>query len=296
MKVPLLGGIFISCRTFEKSVISRHDYLLINEGDMDLQLKGKTALITAASLGIGRATAELLMKEGCKVAICSRNKANLLKTANEIKTIYNIEPLWEVCDINKVSDIENVVKLVNNNYGDVDILVNNCGGPVPGYLESLSDESWDNAFDQVLMSAVRFARLVLPGMQKNNWGRIINITSLSVKQPVDNLILSNSFRSAVTAFAKTLSNQVGKYNITVNNVAPGYTLTARLYELAVTRAKQSGESHEHVLASMANDVPMKRLARPDEVASLVVYLASEQAGYITGSTIGVDGGIIKSTY
>ena len=133
-------------------------------------------------------------------------------------------------------------------------------------------------------------------MQKKNWGRIINITSLSVKQPVDNLILSNSLRNAVTAFAKTLSNQVGKYNITVNNVAPGYTLTARLYELAVARAKNSKESHEHVLASMANDVPMKRLARPDEVASLIVYLASEQAGYITGTTIGVDGGVTKSTY
>ncbi len=263
---------------------------------MDLQLTGKTALVTAASLGIGRATAELLIKEGCKVAICSRNKQNLIKTAEEIKALYNIEPLWEVCDINRTSDIENVVKVVNDNFGDIDILVNNCGGPVPGFFESLLDENWEYAFEQVLMSSVRFARLVLPGMQKKNWGRIINITSLSVKQPVDNLILSNSFRSAVTAFAKTLSNHVGKYNITINNVAPGYTLTARLYELAVSKSKLSGESHEHVLASMANDVPMKRLARPDEVASLIVYLASEQAGYITGTTIGVDGGIIKSTY
>lgn len=263
---------------------------------MDLQLKGKTVLVTASSLGIGRATAELFIKEGCKVAICSRNKSNLINTANEIKSLYNVEPLWEVCDINRISDIENVVKLVNNNYGDIDILVNNCGGPIPGYFESLSDTDWEYAYEQVLMSSVRFARLVLPGMEMKNWGRIINITSLSVKQPVDNLILSNSLRSAVTAFAKTLSNQIGKFNITVNNVAPGYTLTARLYELAVNRAKQSGESHEHVLASMANDVPMKRLARPDEIASLIVFLASEQAGYITGTTIGVDGGVIKSTY
>ncbi len=263
---------------------------------MDLNLKGKTVLVTASSLGIGRATAEMFIKEGCKVALCARNKDNLVKTIQEIKSLYNIEPLWEICDINKLPDIENVVKLVQSTYGDIDILVNNCGGPVPGFFESLKDEEWENAFDQVLMSAVRFARLVLPGMQKKNWGRIINITSLSVKQPVDNLILSNSFRSAVTAFAKTLSNQVGKHNITVNNVAPGYTLTARLYELAVSRAKLSGESHEHVLASMANDVPMKRLARPDEVASLVVYLASEYAGYITGTTIGIDGGIIKATY
>lgn len=262
---------------------------------MDLLLNGKTVLITAASMGIGRATAELFIKEGCKVAICSRSKENLLKAAQEIKSLYSVDPLWVVCDIDKVSDIENTIAVVRKNYGDIDILVNNCGGPIPGYFEDLSDSNWQDAFDQILMSAIRFTRLVLPGMKSKNWGRIINITSLSVKQPVDNLILSNSLRSAVTGWAKTLSNQVGKYNITVNNVAPGYTLTARLYELAVSRAKQSGDSHEHVLASMANEVPMKRLARPDEVGSLIVYLASEQAGFITGSTIAVDGGVIKST-
>ncbi len=263
---------------------------------MELHLQGKTVLVTAGSMGIGRAITELFIKEGCKVAICSRNKENLIKTEKEIKSIYNVEPVWEVCDINKVSDIENTIRTVNNNFGNIDILVNNCGGPQPGYFEDLSDENWEEAFIQVLMSAVRFTRFVLPDMKSNNWGRIINITSLSVKQPVDNLILSNALRSSVTAFAKTLSSQVGKFNITVNNVAPGYTLTARLYELAVARAKQSGDSHEHVLAAMANDVPMKRLARPDEIASLVVYLASEQAGYITGTTIGVDGGVTKSTY
>lgn len=260
---------------------------------MELHLKGKTVLVTAASLGIGRATAELFIKEGCKVAICSRSKENLIKAAQEIKSIYSQEPLWVVCDINKLADIENTVNVVTKNYGDIDILVNNCGGPIPGFFEDLSDNDWQDAFDQILMSAIRFTKLVLPGMKSKNWGRIINITSLSVRQPVDNLILSNSLRSAVTGWAKTLSNQVGKYNITVNNVAPGYTLTARLYELAVNRAKLSGDSHEHVLASMANDVPMKRLARPDEVGSLIVYLASEQAGFITGSTIAVDGGVIK---
>lgn len=263
---------------------------------MEFNLKGKTVLVTAASMGIGRATAELFIKEGCKVAICSRNKENLIKAASEIKSIYSVEPLWVVCDIDKSTDIENTINVIKKNYGDIDILVNNCGGPIPGFFENLSDENWQDAFEQILLSAIRFTRLILPGMKSKNWGRIINITSLSVKQPVDNLILSNSLRSAVTGWAKTLSNQVGKYNITVNNVAPGYTLTARLYELAVSRAKQSGDSHEHVLASMANDVPMKRLARPDEVGSLIVYLASEQAGFITGSTIAVDGGIIRATY
>lgn len=263
---------------------------------MELNLQNKIVLVTASSMGIGRAAAELFIKEGCKVAICSRNKENLLKTVKEIKSLYNVEPLWIVCDINKLEDIENTVKVVSETYGDINILVNNCGGPPAGFFEDMKDEDWEFAFEQILMSTVRFTRLVLPGMKAKNWGRIINITSLSVKQPVDNLILSNSLRSAVTAFAKTLSNQVGKFNITVNNVAPGYTLTSRLYELAVVKAKQSGISHEEVLSSMANEVPMKRLARPDEVASLIVYLASEQAGYITGSTIMVDGGVVKATY
>ncbi len=263
---------------------------------MDLQLKEKTVLVTASSSGIGRRTAELFIKEGCKVAICSHNKENLLKTAQEIKTSYDVEPLWDLCDINEPQDIEDTVSVVRKKLGDIDILVNNCGGPVPGFFEDLYDESWENAFEQVLMSAIRFTRLVLPGMKAKNWGRIINITSLSVKQPVDNLILSNSLRSAVTGFAKTLSNQVGKYNITVNNVAPGYTLTSRLHELSESRAKFSNTTPEKILESMSNDVPMKRLARPEEVASLIVYLASEQAGYINGQTIAVDGGVIKSTY
>lgn len=263
---------------------------------MELNIKGKTVLVTASSAGIGKAAAELFINEGCRVAISSSNKDNLLKAVNEIKVIYGIEPLWEQCDINNPTEIEDLVKHVKNNLGTIDILVNNCGGPQPGYLEELDDNNWEHAFEQVLMSVVRFTKLVLPGMKEKNWGRIINVTSLSVKQPVDNLILSNSLRSGVTAFAKTISSQVGKHNITVNNVAPGYTLTGRLYELAVVRAKQRGISHEEVLATMASEVPMKRLARPDEVASMIVYLASEQAGYITGQTIAVDGGVIKSTY
>ena len=263
---------------------------------MDLGIKGKTVLVTASSLGIGRAAVDEFIKEGYNVAMCSSSKDNLLKAVEEIKNLYNVEPFWTVCDINKPVDIEKSVNLVKQTYGTIDILVNNCGGPTPGYFENLSDSDWQYAFEQVLMSAVRFTRLVLPGMKEKRWGRVINVTSLSVKQPIDNLILSNSLRSAVTAMSKTLSNEYGKYNITFNTVAPGYTLTARLYELAVSRSKESGESHEHVLAQMANNVPMKRLARPDELGAYIVYLASEQAGYITGTTTQVDGGIIKSTY
>lgn len=263
---------------------------------MDFRLKNKVVLLNAASKGIGRAAAELFIKEGCKVALASSNQGNLIKTASEFKKNLGVEPEWVVCDLNKPMDIENAVAEVSRTLGDIDILVNNCGGPIPGKFDELKDVDWSDAMDQVLLSAVRMTREVLPAMKAKNWGRIINITSLSVKQPVDNLMLSNSLRSAVTAWSKTLSNDVGQFAITVNNVAPGYTLTGRLYELAVSRAKETGDSHEHVLASMANDVPLKRLARPDEIGSLIVYLASEQASYINGQTIAVDGGVIKSTY
>jgi 3-oxoacyl-[acyl-carrier protein] reductase len=263
---------------------------------MDFGLQDKKVLVTAASKGIGRATAESFLKEGAKVAICSSSKDNLVNTVEEIKSSIGYEPLWIVCDINKMEDIERTINVFDENFGSVDILVNNCGGPKPGYFEDLVDADWEDGFNQVLMSAVRFTRLVLPSMEARKWGRIINVTSLSVKQPVDNLLLSNAFRSALTSFAKTLSNQIGQYNITVNNVAPGYTLTSRLYELALKRAKESGESHEDVLVSMANNVPLKRLGKPEEIADFIVYLASDNAGYINGTTTQIDGGIIKSTY
>ncbi len=263
---------------------------------MDFQLRDKVVFISAASKGIGRATAELFIKEGCKVAIASSNQGNLIKTASDFKKNLGVEPEWVVCDLNKPMDIESSVREVTRSLGEIDILVNNCGGPIPGKFDELKDTDWSDAVDQVLLSAVRLSREVLPGMKAKNWGRIINITSLSVKQPIDNLMLSNSLRSAVTSWAKTLSDDVGQFGITVNNVAPGYTLTGRLYELAVTKAKETGDSHEHVLASMANNVPLKRLARPDEIGSLIVYLSSEQASYVNGQTIAIDGGVIKSTY
>ncbi|MCX6151924.1 MAG: SDR family oxidoreductase [Ignavibacteriales bacterium] len=263
---------------------------------MDFQIKGKTALVTASSLGIGRAVAELLIQEGCQVAICARDKEKLISTALEIKKQYDVEPIWLVCDINDEKDINKTFDVVQKNFGSIDILVNNCGGPAPGHFDDLLDENWQSAFEQVLLSAVRFTRKALPGMKEKRWGRIINITSLSVKQPVENLMLSNSLRAGIIGFAKTLSNEVGKYNITVNNIAPGYTLTNRLYELAKNKAKIGGESHEHIIAEMSKEVPLGRLARPDEIAAAVVFLASEQAAYITGTTIQVDGGIIKGSY
>jgi 3-oxoacyl-[acyl-carrier protein] reductase len=178
----------------------------------------------------------------------------------------------------------------------VDILINNCGGPVPGYFLELDENDWNHAYEQVLMSVVRFSNLVIPQMVKNKWGRIINITSISVKQPVDNLMLSNSLRAGVTGFAKSLSNEVAKHNITVNNVAPGLTLTNRLYELAVIEAKEKGKSHEEILVEMAKRVPINRLGGPEEIASVVLFLASKRASYVTGNTIQVDGGFTKGLF
>jgi 3-oxoacyl-[acyl-carrier protein] reductase len=263
---------------------------------MDLGIKERTVLVTASSKGIGKAVAEAFFAEGCNVAICARNKESLIETSREIRSKYRVEPFWGVCDLNNVKDIENFYEATIKQFGKVDILVNNCGGPVPGYFSELSETDWTNAFTQVLMSVVRLSHLVLPEMIKQEWGRIVNITSIAVKQPVHNLMLSNSLRAGVTGFAKSLSNEVGNKNITVNNVAPGYTLTNRLYELAVNRAKLSGKSHEEILADMARDVPMSRLGGPEEIASLVIFLASNKAGYITGTTIQVDGGSTRAIF
>ncbi len=263
---------------------------------MEFGIKGKVVLVTASSKGIGRAVAESFAAEGCSVAVCARNKEELINTASEIKKKYGAEPVWCVCDLNQLKDIETTVESVNKNFGRIDILVNNCGGPEPGYFQQLGDKSWQSAFEQVLLSAVRFCNLTVPDMILREWGRIINITSVTVKQPMDNLMLSNSLRNGLIGYAKTLSNEVARYNVTVNNVAPGYTLTNRIYDLAVNKAKLVGKSHEEILTDMAKEIPMNRLAGPEEIASVIVFLASKQAGYITGNTIQVDGGLVKGIF
>jgi 3-oxoacyl-[acyl-carrier protein] reductase len=260
---------------------------------MDLGLKGKVALVTAASKGIGKAIAAGLAAEGCEISICSRTKEDLLNCASDIKKLYGIDPCWNVCDLNKLQDIESTVVSTNKQLGKIDILVNNCGGPAAGTLKDLKEENWQSAYEQVLLSVVRFCNLVTPDMIAKEWGRIINITSVAAIQPIENLMLSNTLRNAIIGFAKTLSNDIAKFNVTVNNIAPGYTLTNRLYELAVNEAKKKGISHEEILVNMAKEIPMNRLARPEEIASITTFLASTQASYITGNTIQVDGGWIK---
>ncbi|PIW69352.1 MAG: 3-oxoacyl-ACP reductase [Ignavibacteriales bacterium CG12_big_fil_rev_8_21_14_0_65_30_8] len=260
---------------------------------MFLGLSRKSVLVTAASKGIGRAIAEEFASEGARVAICSRDKENLLKTSDDIKSKYGIDVLWCVCDLSKRKDVERTVSAVEKEFKSIDILINNCGGPKSGNFSDVDDSDWRDAVDQVLLSAVTATKFVLPKMIEKEWGRIINISSISVKQPIDNLILSNSVRSGLQGLTKSLSNEYGKFNITVNNVAPGYTLTNRVYEIAVNRAKELNVSHEEVLSDIAKEIPLNRLASAKEIASLVVFLASMKASYITGTTIPVDGGYIK---
>lgn len=261
---------------------------------MDLGLKGKNALVTASSKGIGKACAEALASEGCNVMICSRNSENLIQVADELIRNYGTDVHWFKCDLRNPDDIEELVKETYRAFGSIDIVVNNCGGPPSNYIFNFTDDDWNNAYQEILMSVIRISNLVIESMKKNNFGRIINITSVTVKQPIQRLVLSNSLRNAVVGYAKTLSNEVAQFGITVNNVAPGYTLTKRVYDLAVDQAKLTGKSHEEILKSYTQDIPMGRLGKPEEIGNLVAFLASEKAGYITGQTIFIDGGYIKA--
>lgn len=264
---------------------------------MNYDLKNKKVLITAASKGIGFSIAKQFGLEGCKVVISSSNNENIDKAVNLLKSeCNNLDIFGTVCNLNSKENIDNLANFANSKLGGIDILINNCGGPTPGFFDTLKEDDWDYSYNQVLKSAMRLIKHVVPAMKENKFGRIINITSISVKQPVDNLLLSNTFRSGLTAFAKTISNELAQFNITVNNVAPGYTLTDRFKQLISFRANTAGVTYEEMVEKMSNDIPMKRFALPEEIANLVVFLSSPNAGYITGTTINIDGGYTKSTY
>lgn len=264
-------------------------------------MKDKVAIVCGSSKGMGKAIAKEFAKNGAKVVLVSRNEENLMNAMKEITTeivqngdrgIMN-RVLAIPGDVKNRDDIERVVKETVEEFGTVHILVNNTGGPPAGYFEDLSDEDWYNAFNLTFMSAIRFIREVAPFMKRQKWGRIINITSMSVKQPIDNLILSNSIRLAVVGMAKTLSIQWAKYGITINNIAPGPIFTERMKELSWARAERDGITYEEALNAWIREVPAGRFGEPEEVAALASFLASERAGFITGTTIQIDGGAIK---
>ena len=257
---------------------------------MDLQLRDKVAVVLAASKGLGKGTALALAREGCRMAICARNAEGLEKVAREIEACGGKEPLTAVADVGKAQNLEQFFRRVLEKWAGIDILITNAGGPPVKAFSDTSDDEWYTWFDITFMSVVRAIRLALPSMQKNLWGRIINITSVSVKAPVENLVYSNALRLAVVGLAKSLANELGSFNITVNNLAPGYHLTDGLER--IVRAKMdSGLSRQEVLSAWEQKVPLRRLGRPDDLAELVCFLASDLAGYISGVTIPVDGGL-----
>jgi 3-oxoacyl-[acyl-carrier protein] reductase len=261
---------------------------------MDLGLKGKVALIAAASRGLGRAVADELAAEGSSLVLCARNAETLNETGEAIARASAAEVVTVAADVSVAADVARVVNAARDKFGRVDILVTNAGGPPAGRFESLGQEQWEAATRLTLFSAIELTRQVLPGMKERRWGRILNITSIAVKQPVENLILSNSLRAAVTGFARTLANEVAADGITVNNILPGYTRTERVEELAGMMAEKEGISPSEFKARWEREIPMQRLGEPREFAALAAFLVSERASYITGTSIQVDGGWIRS--
>jgi len=263
---------------------------------MDLRLTGKAALVAASSQGLGRAIARELAREGASLVICARREEPLAAAANSIAAETGRRVVSVAADVSRGEDRARLLERAFEEMGHVDILVTNSGGPAPGTFESVPASAWEGAFRVLLESAVELTRAVLPGMKERRFGRILNVTSITVKQPVENLILSNSLRAAVTGMARSLASEVAPFGVTVNNLLPGYTRTERLVELAHATSTAKGGTPQDVYARWESEIPARRLGEPEELAALAAFLASERAGYITGQSIAVDGGWIRSLY
>jgi 3-oxoacyl-[acyl-carrier protein] reductase len=260
---------------------------------MDLGLKDRVALVAASSQGLGLATAEAFAAEGCRLAMCARNQQTLQTAAEKIRKQHQTEVFAEALDVADASAVSRFVAAVAGKFGSIDICVTNAGGPpAKGFLAATLDD-WQRAIELNFLSTVYFTREVIPHMQRKHWGRIITITSITTKQPVADLVLSNAVRAAVVGLVKSLANEFGKDGILVNNVGPGFTATDRLKELAKARSAASGKNEQEIFDAWAADAPLKRLGEPRELAEAVVWLASERASYVTGQTLLVDGGMYK---
>jgi 3-oxoacyl-[acyl-carrier protein] reductase len=261
---------------------------------MELGLRGRVAIVAAASKGLGRAVAEELAREGAEIAICARTASDLEAAAARVKDIGGREVFWRPLNVGDSTAVAEFVKSVQAHFGRVDICVTNTGGPPSKLFAATTEQDWRTWTDQLLMSVVYFAQAVLPRMQNRSWGRFLTITSYSVKQPVEGLLLSNSLRAGVTGIVRTLANEYGASGVTVNNVCPGYTRTDRLDELAAMMGARTGASAEEVFAGWKKLIPAGRLGTPEEFASVVAFLASERASYVNGVSLTVDGGTTRS--
>jgi 3-oxoacyl-[acyl-carrier protein] reductase len=260
---------------------------------VDLGLKNRNVIVAASSDGIARAAAERFAAEGANVAMCSRDQAKLNAAAAQIRERHQTRVLAQVLDVTGEAAVEAFVKHVVQEFGGVDVCVVNAGGPPPRMFLATTTEEWHRAVELNFMSVIHFARAVLPGMQKNHWGRLVTITSMTVRQPVSDLIYSNAVRAGVLGLVKSLANEFGKDGITVNNVGPGYTATERLKQLIAKRSQDLGITPAEFEARLGLEAPLQRIAHPDEVADAIVWLGSERASFITGQTLLVDGGWFK---
>jgi len=263
---------------------------------MDLGLRGRVAIVTGSSQGIGKAIALGLSQEGARVSICARNEKQLNETAREIKSATGVQVYAVQADLTNEDDIRRLVAKTSEALGRIDVLINNTGGPPLATFVETTEEQWKKAVNLLLMSVVTTCLEAIPHMKERKWGRIINMTSFAAKQPAERLVLSNALRAGILGLTKTLSNELAEDGILVNAVCPGWTLTKRVEELTNAQAKTTGKTYEEIIKGWENQIPLKRLAQPKEIADLVVFLASERASYITGGVFQVDGGVIKGLF
>jgi 3-oxoacyl-[acyl-carrier protein] reductase len=261
---------------------------------MDLGLKDKVAVVAASSKGLGKAVAWQLAREGAKLVICARNKEMLEATADEILLDTGVTVFPLAIDLSDGDQIRWMIDETLDLFGRVDILITNSGGPTPGDFDEIQEEDWKKASSLTLYSVVRLIRAVLPSMRKLKWGRIINLTSISVKQPLPGLLLSNALRPAVVGLTKSLAEELAPDNILVNAICPGYFMTDRVKALVEDKASRAKKHIDKIIDEMVKEIPLGRMGDPKELADLVAFLASPRSGYITGAVIQVDGGMVKS--
>jgi len=261
---------------------------------MDLEIKGKVAIIGGASKGLGRACADVLAEEGARITICSRTKEDLEQAAEEIRDTYGAEVMVFAGDLDKNEVIQDLINQTVSHYGQLDIMVNNSGGPPLARSVNATEEQWETAVQRSLFFFARMSREAIPHLKKQGTGRIVNILASTVYQPIPNLALSGATRMGVVAFAKSLADEVGRDGILVNNVCPGSILSERMLSNVTSRAQELNISVEEALEQRAVETAVGRIGEPRELANLVAFLSSSKSSYVTGTTILVDGGLVRS--